>query len=308
MATFRPLFVRWHDRCTHDATVLRLLLLLPVAAFLAAPTEAGAQAESGDTPTRGTLEDRMGGAGEGRGWRALTGLRLEQWIAPVDDHLRFDVRLTLPEMAFGERFSVETFKWERLDVAEGRSERGENGTVYHLLGARYRRDTDMVGFFVGAHAFTWSGHGRPVTPWLGLRVGDVDVLAVSAEARLLGLGPLGGELMSPLDDADITVAVDGPPLGRCRIGLRGRLRDVRHPDRHQHEQMASLGVELGWGKRRVFVGFGIQHQSRSPIAPADAAVPMPDRMDVAAAERTEGTAVMLHLDAETPLPRSLGLR
>ena len=235
----------------------------------------------------------------------MTGLRLEQWIAPAGDHLRFDVRLTLPEMAFGERFSVETFNWERLDVAEGRSPRGENGTVYHLLGARYRREGELIGFFVGAHAFTWSGHGRPLTPWLGIRVGDLDVVAVSAEARLLGLGPMGGELQSPLDDADFTVAVDGPRLGVCRIGLRGRVRDVRHPDRHQHEQMGSLGVALAWGKRRMFVGVGVQHHSRDPIRAAGA--PPADRMELPA-ERTEGTAVMLHLDAETPLPRSLGLR
>jgi hypothetical protein len=236
----------------------------------------------------------------------VTGLRVEQWIAPVSDHLRFDVRLTLPEMALGERFSIETFKWERLDVAEGRSERGDNGTVYQLLGARYRNDAGPYAFFIGTHLFTWSGRVRPLVPWLGLRLGEANGPSLSIEAHLLGVGPRGGELLSPLDDADILVAIDGPRIGACRLAARGRARDVRHPDRHQREQMMSLGLEFTWGKRTLFLGLGVQHEFRRAAAD-DADLPMTaDRMQPAATPvNRESTAVMLHLDAETPLPRSL---
>jgi len=297
----------WHERCTIASLLpLRPLSspLLCLALLLCAPASGRAQTL---LPASAEVEDGQHGDGSTGGWRAVSGLRLEQWIAPVDDHLRFDVRLHLPEMGLGERFSVQTFDWERLDVAEGRSDKGESGTVYHLLGARYRHETDSHGFFVGAHALTWSGHGRPLTPWLGLRIGGVDGMSVTAEANLLGLGPLGGELLSPLDDADITFAANGPRIGACRIGARGRLRDVRHPDRHQREQMISVGVEFSWARRKLFLGAGLQHEMRHP--PADAAggaAPAADRMEPAGASaEIRSTAVMFHLDAETPLPRSL---
>lgn len=280
------------------------LTLLSAAAALALPALARAQAPAALTPSE--VDDRAEEPEAPRGWRVASGLRVEQWIAPVDDHLRFDVRLALPEMAFGEHLSFATFDWERLDVAEGRSGRDESGTVYNLLGARYRRERDTYGFFVGAHLLTWSGHGRPVTPWLGVRLGRLDGPSITAEARLLGLGPQGGELLSPLDDADISVAIEGPRLGPCQIGARGRARDVRHPDRHQREQMASLGVEFGWGRRRLFVGLGIQHQMRRAARIDDAGDMPVDRMAAEPAPgRIDSTAFMLHLDAETPLPRSI---
>jgi hypothetical protein len=137
------------------------------------------------------------------GWRAVTGLRMEQWIAPASDHLRVDVRLRLPEMGLGEHISIETFNWERLDLGEERAEGDwKSGTVYYLLGARYRRESGSHGFSVGAHALGWSGHGRLLTPWLGVRLGQLDGPSIAAEVHLLGLGPMGGELYSPLDDAD----------------------------------------------------------------------------------------------------------
>jgi hypothetical protein len=289
--------IPWHDRCSRVAPVLsRALAALPLVALLA-------KVASAEPPREGTVHDGGEGASRARGWRAITGLRLEQWIAPVADHLRFDVRLTLPEMALGERFSIETFSWERLDVAEGRPERGEGGTVYHLLGARYRRDAGWYGLFVGAHAFSWSGHGRPLTPWLGVRFGDPQGASIAAEAHLLGVGPAGGELLSPLDDADITLSVDGPRIGSCRLAARGRMRDVRHPDRHQREQMMAAGIEFEWGRRRLFLGLGVQHQVRGQ-AIVDDVMPTADRMEGMPAP-IESTAVLIHLDAETPLPRSL---
>jgi hypothetical protein len=293
----------------------RCLLSLSVAAALipAIRTSAEAQGtEPADTRSAAQVEDDGDGGGSRSGWRAVTGLRLEQWIAPARDHLRFDVRLSLPEMALGRHVSIETFNWERLDVAEGRSERGDNGTVYQLLGARYRRESGGHAFFIGAHALSWSGHARPLVPWVGLRLGERGGMSIAAEGHLLGLGPHAGEMRSPLDEADFTIAVDGPRIGACRIGARGRARDVHHPDRHQREQMISLGVEFGWGRRRMFVGVGIQHQFRRAAADADddpTTMPPPisaDRMPPAASRvNVESTAVMLHLDAETPLPRSL---
>jgi hypothetical protein len=272
--------------------LFRCFVSASIAAVLSTPLQASAQ-----TLQPGGVEDRGPDATHHRGWHALTGLRVEQWIAPTDDHLRFDVRVRLPEMALGEHFSVETFNWERLDVAEGRSGRNGSGTVYHLLGARYRRDAGPYAFFVGAHLLSWSGRGRPVTPWLGLRLGEADGMAIESEVHLLGLGP-HGEVQSPLDDADITVAVDGPMLGACRLGARGRARDVRHPDRHQREQMMSLGVEFDTGRRRLFLGLGVQHQMRRAVAP-DA--PTADRMLPAPVGYIDTTAIMLHLDAETAL-------
>ncbi len=286
----------------------RCLISLFAAAALGAPLQAGAQ-----TPTLVQQPDRsdVADAGEegapAEGWRAATGLRVEQWIAPANDHLRFNVRVTLPEVAFGEHFSFSTFAWERLDVAEGKSARGENGTVYQLLGARYRSDHQRYGFFVGAHVLTWSGHGRPVTPWLGVRLGEVDGPSITADARVLGLGPQGGEMSSPLDDTDIGVSIEGPRLGPVQIAARGRARDVRHPDRHQREQMASVGVEFNWGPKRLFLGLGIQHQMRRAAAQddQDAMPPTAARMATPTIDRSDSTAVMLHLDAESPLPRSL---
>jgi len=288
--------------------LVRCLICLSIAAILVQEggTEAQAQpalpaAESITEP--GADIDELGDGGdEKKGWHAVTGLRAEQWIVPTDDHLKFNVRLSLPEAGLGKRFTISTFSWERLDVAEGKkSNRGENGTVYQLLGARYRRDAHYYGFFVGAHLLTWSGKGRPVTPWLGLRLGPVDGPSIRSEARLMGLGPQGGELGSPLDDTEVSVAIDGPRLGLLRIGARGRARDVRHPDRHQREQMMSLGVEFGLGRKRMFLGVGVQHQERRSRA---AEVPMPDRMDPGPS-RINSTAVMVHLDAQSPLPRSI---
>lgn len=274
----------------------RWLVALLWVAFLASDARA-------EPPAHGQVQDGGDGVGPARGWRAITGLRLEQWIAPATDHLRLDVRLTLPEMALGERFSIETFNWERLDVAEGREERGESGTIYHLLGARYRREADRYAFFVGAHVFSWSGHGRPLTPWLGVRLGQADGPSIAADARLLGFGPAGGELLSPLDDADIAISMDGPRFGSHRLAARGRLRDARHPDRHQREQMISVGLEFEWNKRRLFLGLGIQHQVRG-VPVVDDPMPTANRME-GLPEPVESTAVLLHLDAETPLPRSL---
>jgi hypothetical protein len=286
----------------------RCLTSFLAAAALSAPIAARAQ-----TPTLTSQADSAGVADDGEeaapseGWRAATGLRVEQWIAPTDDHLRFNVRVTLPEVAFGDRLAFSAFAWERLDVAEGKKTRGENGTVYQLLGARYRSDHERYGFFVGAHALTWSGHGRPVTPWLGVRLGPVDGPSITAEARLLGLGPQGGDMTSPLDDTDVSVAIEGPRLGPVQIAARGRARDVRHPDRHQREQMASLGVEFNWGPKRLFLGLGIQHQMRRAAAQDDptAMPPTAARMATPDIDPSESTAVMLHLDAESPLPRSI---
>jgi len=293
--------------------LLRALLFVSFAAGLIPATTTRAEAQATEPAVQlpaAQLEDGGKGVGFGAGWRPVTGLRLEQWIAPARDHLRFDVRLSLPEMGLGEHVSIETFKWERLDVAEGRSSRGDNGTVYHLLGARYRHESDGFAFYIGAHSLTWSGHARALVPWIGLRVGERGHMSFAAEAHLLGLGPHAGDMRSPLDEADFTVAADGPRIGPCRIGARGRARDLRHPDRHQREQMASVGVEFAWGRRRMFVGVGIQHQSRRAVAqPAAGSTDMPPStalMQPAASPMDlDATAVMLHLDAETPLPRSL---
>ncbi len=286
----------------------RCLTSFLAAAALGAPLQAGAQ-----TPTLASQPDRTDvadgdEAGEpAEGWRAATGLRVEQWIAPTADHLRFNVRVTLPQVAFGEHLAFSAFAWERLDVAEGKRTRGENGTVYQLLGARYRSEHQHYGFFVGAHALTWSGHGRPVTPWLGVRLGEVDGPSITAEARVLGLGPQGGEMSSPLDDTDVSVSIEGPRLGPVQIAARGRARDVRHPDRHQREQMASLGVEFNWGPKRLFLGVGVQHQMRRAAAlqEQDMMPPSATVMATPAIDPSESTAVMVHLDAESPLPRSI---
>ena len=281
----------------------RCVIPLLAAAALAAPARAGAQPPR--LPSQSQVDGTPGEGDAGPGWRVASGLRLEQWIAPTGDHLRFDVRLHLPEMAFGKHLSIATLTWERLDVAEAAG-RAESGTIYQLLGTRYRREADLYGYFVGAHLLTWSGHGRPVTPWLGLRVGRADGPSIRAEASLLGLGPQGGELLSPLDDADISVAIVGPRIGRCQIEARGRVRDVIHPDRHQREQTAALGVELGWGQRRVFVGLGIQHLRRAAASRDASEMPAGPSMDPSPIDgRIDSTAVMVQLDAETPLPRSL---
>jgi hypothetical protein len=285
----------------------RCLISFLAAAALGAPLQAGAQTPTlVSQPERSDIAEGEEGAPSGR-WRAATGLRVEQWIAPTDDHLRFNVRVTLPQVAFGEHLAFSAFAWERLDVAEGKkSNRGENGTVYQLLGARYRSEHRYHGFFVGAHALTWSGHGRPVTPWLGVRLGAVDGPSITAEARMLGLGPQGGEMSSPLDDTDMSVAIEGPRLGPVQIAARGRARDVRHPDRHQREQMASLGVEFNFGPKRLFLGVGVQHQMRRANADAlDVMPPTAARMATSAIDSFERTAVMVHLDAESPLPRSI---
>src|SRR5262245_29524657 len=136
------------------AVLFRSLFSLCVAAVLVPATLTTAEAQrtvrQEDAPRGVEVEDGGGGGESGEGWRALTGLRLEQWIAPAGDHLRFDVRLTLPEMALGKHFSIETFSWERLDVAEEDSERRDDGAVYHLVGARYRQEAGGHAFFVGA--------------------------------------------------------------------------------------------------------------------------------------------------------------
>jgi len=287
----------------------RCLISFSAAAALGAPLQARAQTPTlTSQPSGSAADDDAEEGGPSGGWRAATGLRVEQWIAPTDDHLRFNVRITLPEVAFGEHLGFAAFAWERLDVAEGKkSNRGENGTVYQLLGARYRRDHQHYGFFVGAHALTWSGRGRPVTPWLGVRLGPTDGPSITGEARLLGLGPQGGEMSSPLDDTDISVAIEGPRLGPVQIAARGRARDVRHPDRHQREQLASVGVEFNWGPKRLFLGVGLQQQMRRAAAQGDQDVmpPTAARMATPAIDPYESTAVMVHLDAESPLPRSI---
>jgi hypothetical protein len=289
-----------------------LTVLIAAAAFGAPAIVRADSSEAPPAPTRSEVSDRDGGEDEAeRPFRLVTGLRVEQWIAPAPDHLRFNVRFSLPEASIGEHMSVAAFAWERLDVAEGKSQDSENGTVYQMLGTRYRRETENYGYFIGAHILTWSGRARPVTPWLGLRLGPVDGPSISADARLLGLGPQGGEQQSPLDDTDIGLAIHGPRLGPCQIGLRGRARDVRHPDRHQREQMLSLGVGFGMGKKRLFVGLGIQHQVRRATAAAEepgsmmTTARMTEPAEPAGPARLNSTAVMLHLDAETPLPRSL---
>jgi hypothetical protein len=71
--------------------------------------------------------------------------------------------------------------------------------------------------------------------------------------------------------------------------------------------MVSLGLEFEWGEKRLFLGIGIQHQMRRAMVEEIANAPSADRMETIATPgaRRESTAVMLHLDAETPLPRSL---
>jgi len=308
MTTNRLGSKRWHNRCTGHAPVFgRRFAAFSLVALGTARFAPSALAQA---PAQ-FVDDGDAGRPADRSWRVVSGLRLEQWIAPVDDHLRFNVRLTLPEMAFGDRFSIETFNWERLDVAKGTTEQRESGTVYHLLSARYRREADRYSYFIGVHTFSWSGHSRPLTPWLGLRVGSTAGPSIAAEAHLLGLGPAGGpsELGSALDDAELTVSIDGPRIGGCLVAARGRARDARHPDLHQREQMASLGVVFDWGRRRLFVGVGVQHLSRRAVGDGAeaAAVPTGARMESGRTPSSQGesTAVMLHLDAETLLPRSL---
>ena len=121
-----------------------------MALVVALATAAGARLAHADA-----TDDQLGGADAG--WRASTGLRIDQQATPRDGGLALGVRLTLPEVARG-ALSVETFRWERLDVTQDRSALGEDrGTVYQVLGARQTFDGSLLGAFVGAHVMTWSG-------------------------------------------------------------------------------------------------------------------------------------------------------
>lgn len=277
--------------------VLRLPLVIgPLAALAAMAGTARGQA----------AEQAPGAPGAAPGWRAASGLKAEQWIAPRGGGMGLDVRLTLPEMERG-RYSVETFSWERLDVMEEELEPTE-ATVYQVLGVRRWFGGEAAGVFAGAHVMSFAGHARGFTPWFGFRLGPASGgPALAADVRLLGLGVVGWR-GGGVDSGEIAVRLTGPRIGRFRLGGRGRLRSVVDV---QREATMSAGIETPWRGRPLFVGLGLVALERAaPGAPAGpeatalmtAAAPA-GVADSAAPRPT--SAILLQLEVDMDLPRSL---
>ncbi len=240
-------------------------------------------------------------AGEPTDWRAATGLRVEQWIAPRGSGMGLDVRLTLPEMEHG-RFSVETFSWERLDVMEEELD-PEDATTYQVLGLRRWFGSARAGVFAGAHVMSFAGHARGFTPWFGFRLGRITggpVLA--AEVRLLGLGIVGWR-GGAVDTGELAVRVAGPRVGRFRLGGRGRLRSVSEV---QRDATMSAGIETIWRGRPFFVGLGLERLER--LAPAAATAPVdPEAMMMMETTAPRPTsAIVMQIEVDMDLPRSIG--
>jgi hypothetical protein len=240
------------------------------------------------------------------GWRAASGLRAEQWIAPRGGGMGLDVRLTLPEMERG-RFGVETFSWERLDVMEEELDPDE-GTVYQVLGVRRWFGGERAGVFAGAHVMSFAGgDARGFTPWFGFRIGAATGgPSLAADVRLLGLGVVGWR-GGGVDSGEVALRVTGPRVGRFRLGGRGRLRSVVDV---QREATMSAGIETPWRGRPLFLGLGFVTLERAAAsAPADPE-PMATSMmaitgtsDSAAPRPT--SAILLQLEVDMDLPRSL---
>lgn len=232
-------------------------------------------------------------------WRAATGLRVEQWIAPRGGGMGLDVRLTLPEMEHGD-WAVETFSWERLDVM-GEELDTDEGTTYQVLGLRRWFGSARARVFGGVHVMSFAGDARGFTPWFGFRLGRATggpVLA--AEVRLLGMGIVGWR-GGTVDTGEIAVRMAGPAVGpRFRLGGRGRLRSVANL---QRDATASAGIEASWRGRPLYVGLGLERLERAPE-------PVP--VDHDAMMMTEDTsprptsAIILQVEVDMDLPRSIG--
>ncbi|HUS67140.1 MAG TPA: hypothetical protein VMZ28_21530 [Kofleriaceae bacterium] len=280
------------------------LALCGLVALAAAPGRVAAEPPPGDQDDDALLP-WMGH------WRATTGLRIDQQATPKGESLALGVRLTLPEMSRG-ALSVETFRWERLDVTEDRSALGEDdGTTYQVLGLRRRFDGALLGAFVGAHVMSWSdGEARGFTPWFGARLGREDGARLEADARLLGVAALDPIPEAGVGDADLTLRASGLPLPRWHLGARARLRDLGHDGGRRRDATAALGVELVRGGRPIFVGLGVQRHQDVPAPGSDyviqsastAIVPAPATEDDGI---TTSTTVLLQIEVDMALPSSL---
>ena len=254
---------------------------------------------SGPGPARADGQDEDPSPADGtHGWRAATGLRMEQWIAPRSGGMGLDVRLTLPEMEHA-RFAVETFSWERLDVMEEDLD-PDAGTVYQVLGVRRWFGGAAASVFAGAHVMTFADGPRGFTPWFGFRLGRDGGPMLAAEVRLLGMGVIGWR-GGGIESGDLGVRLTGPTVGRFRLGGRGRLRSVHDV---QRDAMISAGIETTWRGRPLFLGLGLETLERAPAEapPADPELMM---METAAAAQRPTSALMLHLEVDMDLPRSL---
>jgi len=248
---------------------------------------------------RGEGPEQGGPGSEPTEWRAATGLRVEQWIAPRGGGMGLDVRLTLPEMEHG-AWAVETFSWERLDVM-GEDLDPEEGTTYQVLGLRRWFGSARARVFAGAHVMSYAGDARGFTPWFGFRLGQATggpVLA--AEVRLLGMGIVGWR-GGAVDTGEIAVRVAGPEIGRFRLGGRSRLRSVAEV---QRDATISDGIETSWRGRPLFVGLGLERLER-------AADPVPADLDAMMMMETNSnlprptSAIILQVEVDMDLPRSI---
>lgn len=267
-----------------------LLAAVAIAVLAAGPRGARADGPEGEGP----------GAGAGTpDWRAATGLRVEQWIAPRSGGMGLDVRLTLPEMEHA-GFAVETFSWERLDVMEEDLD-PDAGTVYQVLGVRRWFGGARAGVFAGAHVMTFADGPRGFTPWFGFRLGrSSGGPMLAAEVRLLGMGVIGWR-GGGVDSGELGVRMTGPSLGRFRLGSRGRLRSVHDV---QRDATISAGIETLWRGRPLFVGLGVETLERAPATPAPTD-PEIMLMETAASAPRPTSAVMLQVEVDMDLPRSL---
>ena len=258
-------------------------LVAVLAAAGAARAEGPEQGAPGSEPTE---------------WRAATGLRVEQWIAPRGGGMGLDVRLTLPEMEHG-AWAVETFSWERLDVM-GEDLDPEEGTTYQVLGLRRWFGSSGARVFAGAHVMSYAGDARGFTPWFGFRLGQATSGPVlAAEVRLLGMGIVGWR-GGAVDSGEIAVRVAGPAIGRFRLGGRGRLRSVADV---QRDATTSAGIETSWRGRPLFLGLGLERLERA----ADPVPVDPDAMLMM--ESSSGSpptsAIILQVEVDMDLPRSI---
>lgn len=296
-----------HGRCGVVATgaalgVLLALSLPPSAALADDPAHVPSAAPGDASDDDSLLPPWMGN------WRATTGLRIDQQATPKGHSVALGVRLTLPEMSRG-ALSVETFRWERLDVTEDRTALGkDDGTTYQVLGLRRRFDGALLGAFVGAHVMSWSdGEARGFTPWFGARLGHPDGARLEVDARLLGVAALDPIPEQGTGDADVTVRASGIPLPRWHLGARGRFRDLGHDGDRRRDTTGALGVELVRGGRPIFVGLGVQHHQDIPGEPeyviqsaSTAIVPGPEEE-----QPTSSTTILLQIEVDMMLPSSL---
>jgi hypothetical protein len=231
------------------------------------------------------------------GWRAATGLRVEQWMAPRSGGMGLDVRLTLPEMEHA-GFAVETFSWERLDVMQEDLD-PDAGTVYQVLGVRRWFGSARAGVFAGAHVMTYADGPRGFTPWFGFRLGRAQGgPLLAAEVRLLGMGVIGWR-GGGIQSGELGIRATGPSLGRFRLGGRGRLRSVNDV---QRDATISAGIETIWRGRPLFLGLGIETLERTPPESPDPELMM---METADSAPRPTSALMVQLEVDMDLPRSI---